>query len=348
LSQVFRRHLSQFKQIKHMARRKIGLVGYFGYGNFGDELFVDVYKKFFYDCEVSVLQDNLNSPIYSDKAYEKIGSLDAIIIGGGDLILPKYFATDYFDDHFLQKPIYMHGVGVPLWTGEDPAVVERMARFVQHPNVRHINARDRESADWIRRKLKPSAPIDFSVDMVFSLDFPQVVRDPKKKVFGLVMRKLMPGETHWDNICALCDRARGLGYEIRNIVLGTGKIRDDDLVGLTEWSYPQAALVDPNDNGALIRQLGACNVIASTKFHGCVVAMAYGIPAITLTTTDKFLNLYRLLERQDLISHFIHDDLVERLPKYPASIPRSARVAMRNNATAAMTRLRRAVLNEVN
>ena len=106
------------------------------------------------------------------------------------------------------------------------------------------------------------------------------------------------------------------------------------------------SLVDPNDLVELTRQIGACDVLASTKFHGCVVAMAYGVPAITLTTTDKFLNLYRLIERDDLISHFLHDDLVERLPKYLAAIPRATRLAMRNEATAAMLRLRHAVLGE--
>src|SRR6478735_1416205 len=166
-----------------MARRKIGLVGYFGYGNYGDELFIDVYRKYFHDCEICVLQDSLKSPIYSAKAYEQIETLDAIIIGGGDLLLPKYFATTYFDDAFLKKPIYMNGVGVPLWTGEDPAVVAKIARFVQHPSVKHINARDRESARWIAEKLNPSVPIEYSVDMVFSLDFPRIARNPKKKRF---------------------------------------------------------------------------------------------------------------------------------------------------------------------
>ncbi|OJY36046.1 MAG: hypothetical protein BGP06_03775 [Rhizobiales bacterium 65-9] len=329
-----------------MNRRKIGLVGYFGYGNYGDELFLDVYRKFFYDCEVSVLQDSLKSPIYSDKAYAKIDSLDAIIIGGGDLLLPKYFASSYFDERFLAKPIYVHGVGVPLWTGEDPAVVARIAEFLRHPNVRRINARDRESARWIIEKLKPSAPVEYSVDMVFTLDFPKPARDPKRKVFGLITRKLTPGQTRWDNITALCERARGLGYHVRNIVLGTGQIRDDDLAGLSEWDYPHAELVDPNDIHALTTEIGACDVIASTKFHGCVVAMAYGVPAITLTTTDKFLNLYRLIDREDLISHFIHDDIPDRLPKYIAPIPRSTRAALRNDSTAAMIRLRRAVLDE--
>jgi polysaccharide pyruvyl transferase WcaK-like protein len=330
-----------------MARRKIGLVGYFGYGNYGDELFIDVYRKYFHDCEICVLQDSLKSPIYSAKAYEKIESLDAIIFGGGDLLLPKYFAASYFDDHFLKKPIYMNGVGVPLWTGEDPAVVAKMARFVQHRSVKHINARDQESVRWITDKLKPTAPIEHSADMVFSLDLPRVRRNPKKKRFGLIMRKLTPGQTRWDNITALCERARKFGYEIRNIVLGTGMIRDDDLAGLDEWNYERATLVDPNDLDALTREIGSCDVIASTKFHGCVVATAYGIPAITLSTTDKFNNLYRKIERQDLIGHFIHDDLIERLPKFPAPIPRTTRNALRDNASDAMMRLRHMVLDEI-
>lgn len=330
-----------------MTPRRIGLVGYFGHGNYGDELFVDVYRKFFHDCEVSVLQDSLKTPIYSAQAYAKIESLDAVVIGGGDLLLPKYFAETYFDDHFLAKPVYLHGVGAPLWTGEDPAVVARMAKFVQHPNVKRINARDRESARWIIDKLKPTAPVDYSADMVFALDFPRVARDPKKKVFGLIMRKLSLNEARWDNITRLCERARSWNYEIRNIVLGVGAIRDDDLLGLQEWSYPHAKLIDPNDIAQLTKEIGACDVIASTKFHGCVVAMAYGIPAITLTTTDKFINLYQRLERRDLISHFIHDDLVERLPKYMAPISHMARAALRQEATAAMIRLRRAVLDEI-
>ena len=161
------------------------------------------YRKFFHDCDVSVVQDSLDHPHYSPAAYERIKSMDAIIIGGGDLFIPKYFAQNYFDDQFLQKPIYMHGVGVPLWIGEDPAVIERMARFVQHPNVRRINVRDKESARWVKEKLKPNAPLEYSVDMVFSLDFPKPPKDPKKKVFGLVMRKLTPGQTRWDRIAAL-------------------------------------------------------------------------------------------------------------------------------------------------
>ncbi len=330
-----------------MTRKRIGLIGYFGYGNYGDELFLDVYRKYFHDCELVVIQDSLTHPHYNENSWAKLDSVDALIIGGGDLFIPKYFAQNYFEERFLSKPIYFHGVGVPLWIGEDPKVIERMAAFVQHPNVRKLNVRDIESADWVKAKLKPTIPIDYSADMVFTLDFPRVQRDPKKKVFGLIMRKLTPGETKWNHITALLERARGFGYEIHNIVLGTGKIRDDDLVGLQEFKYEPMTLVDPNDLFELTKAIGACDVIASTKFHGCVVATAYGIPAITLTTTDKFLSLYKMMERRDLIGHYIHPDIHERLGKYMAPIPRTTIKALRADAHASAERLRHAILEEI-
>jgi polysaccharide pyruvyl transferase WcaK-like protein len=330
-----------------MTKKRIGLVGYFGYGNYGDELFLDVYRKYFYDCALVPIQDSLTHPFYTAAAYDTIKTLDAIIIGGGDLFIPKYFANNYFDDHFLQKPIYFHGIGVPLWTGQDPQVVERMATFVGHPNVKKINLRDIESAEWVQNTLKPKAPIDFSADMVFALDFPRVKRDPTNKVFGLIMRKLSPGMTRWDHISSLCDKARSLNYKIHNIVLGTGMIRDDDLEGLKEFDYPHLVTVDPNDLGELTKAIGACDVIASTKFHGCVVATAYGIPAITLTTTDKFLSLYKAMERRDLIGHHIHPDIADRLPKYVAPIPHATRDLLREDAVQSILTLRRQMLDEL-
>lgn len=324
-----------------MHRPRIGLVGYFGYGNYGDELFLDVYNRYFYDCELIRLRDK------TANAVDKIGTLDAIIIGGGDLFIPKYFAESYFDPRFLERPVYLHGVGVPLWMGEDPKVIERMAAFVQHPNVKKINVRDVESANWVAAKLKPTAPIDHSADMVFSLELPCVPKDPKKKVFGLITRKLNMNAEQWRNIAALCDRARSFGYTIHNIVLGTEGIRADDLENLKSFTYDSMVTIDPNDIGELTKAIGACHAAASMKFHGCVVATAYGVPCVALATTDKFVSLYKAIDRPDLIAHFIHPDLVERLPKYIAPIPATTRAALRSEAVEAILRLRRQVLNEI-
>jgi polysaccharide pyruvyl transferase WcaK-like protein len=329
-----------------VARKKIGLVGYFGYGNYGDELFLAVYRKFFHDCDLRVITSDDHNPCYP-KNIDSIDDLDAIIIGGGDLFIPKYFAEQYFNPRYLTKPVYFHGTGVPLWIGQDSLPIEKMAQFVQHENIRKINMRDMESVIWTNSMLNPRVKADVSADMVFAMDLPAVTRNPAKKVFGLIMRKLMPAERELRNIEALLNRARELGYGIHNIILATGKTRLDDLEDSGDFSGNGITTIDPNDLDGLTRAIGACDVIASTKFHGCVVATAYGIPTITLTTTDKFVNLYTSIERRDLISHFIHKDLCERLPKYMPRIPELTRKALRADATEGMMRLRRSVLNEL-
>jgi polysaccharide pyruvyl transferase WcaK-like protein len=156
----------------------------------------------------------------------------------------------------------------------------------------------------------------------------------------------MPGEIHWKNVTALCDKARSLGYEVKNIILGTGGDRTDDLVGLAEFPYPHMRTVQSENLVELTREIGSCDVIASMKFHGCVVSTLYGIPAITTITTDKFRNFFQAIERPELIAHHTHTNLADRLAPFMARIPRLTRDHLRRSAIGGLAELRRAMLDE--
>src|SRR5690606_1999795 len=140
--------------------KRIGLVGFFGWGNFGDELFVEVYKRYLGPhFEVSVVHDLLKKPYFSEPVDDVVERYDAFIIGGGDLIIPWQLSGLYRRPEFLRKPTILNSVGVPTWGGYDRSVVMKMREFVNNANVRYISARDEESARWIKKHLKTKGDV---------------------------------------------------------------------------------------------------------------------------------------------------------------------------------------------
>ncbi len=73
---------------------KIGIVGYFGYNNLGDEWFVWTWRNLFKE----------HAEVYVIHPLERIDYLDGIIIGGGDLVLPTQINNNYFRDELYEKP----------------------------------------------------------------------------------------------------------------------------------------------------------------------------------------------------------------------------------------------------
>jgi hypothetical protein len=85
-------------------------------------------------------------------------------------------------------------------------------------------------------------------------------------------------------------------------------------------------------------------MLVSHKFHGTVVAVSYGIPSVSMSTTDKNRNLLRRLGRPDLVCSFDDPSLPDRLARPPAPIDLRVRDAMAIEATASLERLREQIL----
>ena len=311
------------------------MVGYYNYGNYGDELFLDVFRQYLSDYEFVFLQDILKRPFYTggrEALQAKVDQVDAVLIGGGDLVIPTYWTDQYFEEPFLSKPIFMHGIGVPTWGGEDAKVVSRLKTFFQSDSIKHIHVRDVESKAWMEQKLAPKVEIVRSPDIVCALKLPEVQKNAESPIFGIITREQRKGEIRWASVNALCEKAVSLGYRVRHIVAGSGIIGMDDAEAAKEFPFKDAEHFYSENIEDITKAIGECTVLASMKFHGVVVATMYGIPTIGLITTDKFRNFYRMIEREELVAHHTHENLPDRMQRYMPKIPYFTRHAIREKA----------------
>ena len=323
-----------------MKKPRIGLVGFFGWGNFGDELFLLAHRTFLSPaCDVSAVNDLTVAPYFSRPIDEVVQEYDGFVIGGGDLIIPWQISQLYFRMEYLRKPVYVVGVGVPTWKEGTDKALKYYRKFFQSPSVKMIIARDRESAKWIRKNIAPSSPVRYFPDLVCALDLPPAAPAPTP-TFGLVLRHRKGGEDDLSRVRALCDRARSMGYAIRHIVLGTGDVGKVDSAVANRFRREDEPVILSDDLNTLCEAIGSCHAIASMKFHGTVVATMYGVPSITLSSTDKNRNFLRIIERMDLSSAFSARDLPDRLPRYPAPISSIVRNHLKEEAGRAYEKLR--------
>ena len=325
-------------------RPDVGLVGFYGPGNYGDELFLDVFRQHLGSAlDLGVLADSPTRPYFRRPVRDMVRERDAIVIGGGDLVIPWGLGDRYWLTDYLRRPVHVIGVGVPTWRDAKPSVVEALGRFLRHRSVRSISARDEESAAWIRERLRPRVEVEASADLVFALRLPDASRPPGAPLLGITVR-WRDGGDDYTSVRALAARGRELGYRLRTIALSTGAVRTRDERALDELGLDDVERVASDDLDVLSRAIGECTMLASHKFHGTVVATSYGIPSISMSTTDKNRNLVRRLGRPDLVCAFDDPRLADRLTNPPAPIDLAVRDAMARQATASLARLRERIL----
>lgn len=280
---------------------RVGLVGYYHWGNYGDELFAHAYRYHLKRFACSVMHTSSIPPYYGMPLHERVRQTDALIIGGGDLLIPWFMSDLYWRTEYLAKPVFVFSVGVPTWGGYNAEIVAQYKSFLCHPNVRMIHARDLKSKQWIESFIAPPSEVTYSPDLVCSLDFRRV--HTAQRVFGLITRWQEETEVgYYRNIEAICRKATGLGYAVHHIVLGIGATGQADLAEAKRFTYPGKRLIVCSSIEALSRALAHCSVVCSMKFHGCIVAHMMGIPTIALSGSDKFVSFFQMCGRERFIS----------------------------------------------
>lgn len=311
---------------------RIGLVGFFGWGNYGDELFHRVWEdsvgKFH---QTAVVHDQLEDPYFSRPAVEIADEFDALVIGGGDLVIPNKISPLYWNRAWLRRPVYIAGIGVPTWVKHQaPDVMERLQNFFQHTNVRYISARDVESAQWIRKHLQPKVPVNIHADLVFSMSLPPAAQYARPTV-GINLRSHRK-DSDPTPLIATCQILQERGYDIANLVLGTGRTGKADLQVARNFPLPGQQILASDSIDELSSAIGGLDFLISNKFHGTVVATAYGVSSVVLSSTTKSINLYRSLDRRYLLSSNTDANMMDKVNLAGVPVPKLAVQALRHDA----------------
>lgn len=155
---------------------KLGIAGYYGKGNFGDELFLETFKQVLY-----------KDTVYPIVSHIDFLSSDAVIIGGGDLIIPYSYNNTYFPKEILHVPVWVYGVGVvdfyPPETWPE-AEVEKYREIISQANGLYV--RDSNSAK-LANYMKLNSMIREVPDIAFSYRQPNypIIKNPHKKTIGV-------------------------------------------------------------------------------------------------------------------------------------------------------------------
>lgn len=325
----------------------IGLAGFFGHGNYGDELFVSVYKEYLSDkFDLKFLADLPTKPYYSRPVEEVVEEVDAIIIGGGDIVQPWNIDPRYFSKAFLKKPVFVVGVGIPIRSGpnknpnhvEKDWIVQKLAGFFSHPSVRMVHARDPQSATWIREKLSPAVNVIEAPDIVCALSLPEAQKPVGAPILGIATRQRPNTNDDYSQINALANQQIERGWKIRHIILGTGSVGKRDALDAVDVTVPKE-LIYSESLEDLSRAIGECTALVSMKFHGSVVATMYGVPSTVLIPTNKNRNFMARIGRSDLLSKFDDPSLCDRFATTPDPIAPDSVEMLRQRARSVMEAL---------
>lgn len=306
----------------------IGIAGFYGYGNFGDELFLNVFQQVLGDLyDLKVTYDNLSKPYFSSTAEARVGELDGVVIGGGDIVQPWAMDERYFNFAYLEKPVFVVGVGVPIRAAvnlkhaEKDWIVKKYKKFFSHENIKFIHARDAQSAHWIRTKLEPRVPVIEAPDIVCSLNLPPINADLTQRVLGVVTRKRPSDEPdNYAELKNLCEFAMQKGWRVRHIILGCASVGRADFENADDLNVEGKELIYTESLNDLMIAIGECDALASMKFHGTVVATMYGIPSIVLIPTNKNKNFMDRIGLASQVSKFDSKNLPQVFDSLPAAI----------------------------
>ncbi len=289
-------------------------VGYYGYGNFGDELLLKAIRKILKDVgfnTVEILYPTYQPLITGVKIYKRfsvkdivpaIRKTDIVVFGGGGLFQDVtsfrsflyYYAIAKLSLLF-KKPIVFLGTSFgPL----KRQISRLLMKDIIKSKYAYFLPRDRVSTRYINHiggNVEPG--MDISIEYLRTLN----IRCIKKYDVVAVPKS-------YDNFwISIVNNLRDVGRDVK-IFIASNEDIDDDIS-----TYPDNISI-----GLDIEKIACSNLVLSERFHPNLVAMYYGVPFISISSkkteyfSKEFLDEYEGFSKRNVQDVLIKFKVVEK------------------------------------
>jgi polysaccharide pyruvyl transferase WcaK-like protein len=152
---------------------KLGIIGYYGHSNYGDERILYCIKRFFSKCDFLITSGWEDAR----KRMNDLNQCDYILIGGGGLILRNIgYRTDIIRG--LRKPFGLIGISIET----KHRSMEKFLEIIKN-KAEFILVRDKQSKNYLNNHYK----VILGPDLTFLYPF-DVVSELKEDICGLNLR----------------------------------------------------------------------------------------------------------------------------------------------------------------
>ncbi|WP_310620530.1 polysaccharide pyruvyl transferase family protein [Flexibacterium corallicola] len=337
-------HISNLSRERDI-KPNIGISGSLGRGNYGDELYLKNYQYWFGSWARVFLLTGLPRPYYMRHFSENlVDMMDAVVVGGGDLICPyrPKVDQDFVNKLFLRRSVHIAGVGVEQNRSDiHPDVLSKWKQFLCNANIKSISTRDPLSQAWIEKNVKPAVGVRAHSDLACALPLPKVGRIPKEPIVGLVTRHIKHPKEYL-LMAEIAKRLAAKGWKVHHIIAGVGKHGEKDFENAKALKVPGKKTKYTQSLDEISRSIGQCSLVLSMKLHATIVAMMYDVPTISLNPVVKARAFMESVGRESLV--FKCDDR-QVLECVEAGVPRVPTALMQQKTAEASSYMRQLCQN---
>ncbi|MED5019881.1 polysaccharide pyruvyl transferase family protein [Paenibacillus chibensis] len=269
---------------------KIAVCGYYGMGNFGDDLFLRTLQQIFH-----------GHTVFPWNGYMNPAEVDRVIVGGGDLITPYSFNSYYFPKDLIHHPLWVYGVGIVDQYPEETWPKEQVERYREYiGNAQRAVFRDKRSAD-IADKAKFHPHVEHAQDIAFAYEQQHYPLRPYSNRPTIGICVFSYPSFPFENMVRLSMHLLSQGYHLLFIPVinhPTNMYSDlstcQKLLGRIKANHPHASaetlpmLMELNLTYNYIQHV---DYLITFKLHPAIAALRAGKPAFALSKMNKVWSL---------------------------------------------------------